>query len=215
MEETTIQPPLEGGVPPSPEPKKPFWRKIPGFRSGKPWKIVLASAIYGIIILFIVAVNSSGDPKQQAKDKSSTSASTATAPSKQTIPQTPPETPEQFKESCQKILFDDLARDTEKYSGKRFTCTGEVIQVLEQGNNVSMRVNITQKGSGNYKYWSDTILVNYIKTTDESRILEKDVIQLWGSVIGRKSYKAVMGQEITLPEVAAKYVTVVQKRPAQ
>lgn len=35
------------------EPKKSFLRKIPGFRSGKPWKIVIASVGY-LIILFVV-----------------------------------------------------------------------------------------------------------------------------------------------------------------
>lgn len=37
-----------------PQKKPPFWRRIPGFRSGKPWKMVVASVIYlcGLLIIF-------------------------------------------------------------------------------------------------------------------------------------------------------------------
>ncbi|WP_027718424.1 hypothetical protein [Desulfovirgula thermocuniculi] len=45
--------------------------------------------------------------------------------------------------------------------------------------------------------------------------LENDIIQLWGTVKGRTTYKAIFGQEVTLPEITAKYVTIVQRRASQ
>ncbi len=33
---------------------EPFYRKIPGFRSGKPWKMALAGFVYGLFLLIIV-----------------------------------------------------------------------------------------------------------------------------------------------------------------
>jgi uncharacterized membrane protein YcgQ (UPF0703/DUF1980 family) len=134
---------------------------------------------------------------------------------KTTVIQEPTETMEQFKATCEKISSDELLRDTEKYVGKRVVLTGEVIQVLEKDNNVTMRVNITEKGTSQFTYWEDTIIVEYTRPSNESRILEEDIIQFWGTVKGRITYKAIFGQEVTLPEIAAKYITVVQKRPSQ
>lgn len=61
-----------GNIPTQEEPvKRQFWRKIPGFRSGKKWKMVTASVFYGILLLFFIGAMSS-DPDntpQQTKDK--------------------------------------------------------------------------------------------------------------------------------------------------
>lgn len=183
-------------------PKKSFFQRIPGFRSGKWWKKAIASIFYGIVLLFVIGLimSSSGTSSQNSKT---------------TVTQDPTETMEQFKATCEKISSDDLARDTEKYVGKRVVLTGEVIQVLEKDNNVTMRVNVTKKGTPEFTYWEDTVLVEYTRPSNESRILEEDIIQFWGTVEGRITYEAIFGQEVTLPEIGAKYITVVQKRPSQ
>ncbi|MEN3009069.1 hypothetical protein [Pseudothermotoga sp.] len=181
-------------------PKRSFFRKIPGFRSGKLWKKIIASIFYGIMFLFVIGLIISISTSEQ---------------SSKTNTREPPESPEQFKATCEEISYDELARDTERYVGKRVTLTGEVIQVLEKGNNVIMRVNVTKKDAFLFSYWTDTILVEYTRPPNESRILEEDIVQLWGTVKGRITYKAIFGQEVTLPAVDAKYITVVQKRPSQ
>lgn len=176
-------------------------------------------------VLFIIAV---AIPSEPTKPTTSSQQEAAPATTQQpeveatktpapvpSPPPTPSETPEEYKNSCQKILYDDLARDTEKFVGKKSTLTGEVIQVMESGNSVQMRVNITKKGSSNYTYWSDTIFIDYTRKSDEARILEDDIIQVWGPVIGRLKYESTMGQEITIPHVTAKYLSVIKKRPAQ
>ena len=55
--------------------------------------------------------------------------------------------------------------------------------------------------------WSDTIFVDYrANSTSDARILEGDVIQLWGEFVGIKSYKAVLGQTIQIPHVVARAI---------
>ncbi len=58
-----------------------------------------------------------------------------------------------------------------------------------------LRIAITR---GSYDIWTDIIYSEY---QGEFRPLEDDIIQFWGTVVGRKTYTTVMGSSITLPEV--------------
>ena len=60
--------------------------------------------------------------------------------------------------------------------------------------------------------WKDTIFVEYRRSSDtEPRILEGDIIRLYGDFKGLKSYKAVLGQTITVPRVVA---SVIERQPS-
>jgi len=201
-----------------PREKLPFWRRIPGFRSGKPWKMVVASVIHlcGLLIILGVLADTESKPPTASPvtagwSTASVSPQASGAPAAEP-PQPQPESAEQFKASCRTINFDALARDTEKYVGQRVVFTGKVVQVLEMGSKTAMRVNVTK---GEYGIWEDTVWVNYTRKPDESRILADDIIKFWGTVRGRRTYTAVLGQEITLPEIDAKYLLVTQKRSEQ
>jgi hypothetical protein len=83
---------------------------------------------------------------------------------------------------------------------------GEVIQVIEDGLNVMLRINVTH---GKYDIWKDTVLVYYSKgSSSESRILEKDIVRFWGGFAGIESYKSIFGQTIQIPAIVARVITV-------
>jgi hypothetical protein len=112
-----------------------------------------------------------------------------------------PATPDEVKAKAQTIAYESLAREPSKYTGTTVTFTGKVIQVQESGRSVTLRVDVTK---GPFGSWSDTIYVEYRRTSDtEPRILEGDIIRLYGDFKGLKSYKAIMGQTITIPRVVA------------
>jgi hypothetical protein len=74
---------------------------------------------------------------------------------------------------------------------------------MESGSDLTLRVNVTENRFG----WSDTILVNYRRhSPSEDRILNNDVISLWGEYRGIISYKAIFGQTIQIPHVVAAIV---------
>jgi hypothetical protein len=93
--------------------------------------------------------------------------------------------------------YDDLARNTEQWTGRLVSLAGQVIQVMEDGKRQVLRVNITKTTYG----WEDTILVVY---DDGGRLLDKDVITLVAEVKGRVTYKTVLGAEVTVPQVATR-----------
>ncbi len=106
---------------------------------------------------------------------------------------------EDFKSECGYLSYQDLSRNPDNYIGQKVILTGEVIQVLEEGNDVDLRLNITK---GEY-FYTDTVYVTYSRREGQSRILEGDIVTIWGTYNGLISYKSVSGTEITIPQIDA------------
>ena len=99
------------------------------------------------------------------------------------------------KDRAINVSYDELMRNTDNYIGKIVYYRGKIVQVTEVSKNeYVLRVDVTEK-----PYWKDTIWVNYIG----KRLLEDDIIDVWGKVEGLKSYEAVLGNEVTIPEITS------------
>ncbi len=156
-------------------------------------KLVL---ILGAIILFFIIIsggdnNSSDDGRVSSKRKESRAS---------------------YIPKCTTIDYKSLARNPNSYIGRNYTFTGEVIQVLNGPNNkIDLRVNVTPKRYEylNETYYEDTMYVTYqYSSSTESRILEDDIITLYGSFAGIYSYESVMGAQISIPLINALYIDI-------
>lgn len=102
--------------------------------------------------------------------------------------------------NCVQITYDQLARNPDDYIGKAVWFRGKIVQVVD---NYHYRVNITQDAYG----WDDTVYVDIpfdsIKEF-EGKLLEDDIITVYGSGSGTKTYTSIFGASITIPEVEAK-----------
>lgn len=107
-----------------------------------------------------------------------------------------------FKEGCSALTYEQVARDPDAYRGEKATFTGEVIQVMQEGDTYTLRVNVTPTSYG----YKDTILVLYPAKAGDQRILEDDVVTLYGVMAGMYTYETVMGAELTVPLMSAQYV---------
>lgn len=114
----------------------------------------------------------------------------------------------EYKTQCTSMTYDTLAREPDKYIGKMVKFTGEIIQIQEDGNSVVMRINITK---GKYDIYKDTIWVNYRYADGEKKLLEDDIVNIWGELKGTISYKSIMGAEITIPQMNARCIEFVKK----
>lgn len=119
---------------------------------------------------------------------------------------------EEYKKDCQTYTYEEIARNPSDYEGKKAKFEGQVIQVLESGNDITLRIDITKEANefaeGGY-LWSDTIYVEYTrKASNESRILEDDIITVYGTMNGTKSYTTIVGSETTIPFLQAEYVDI-------
>ena len=114
---------------------------------------------------------------------------------------------EEYIASCESYTFKQIARNPSDYEGKRAKFTGEVIQVLDSyGIMYTLRVNITEN---EYGYYEDTIYVTYFpKDDNEPKILEDDIVTMYGELDGETTYEAVFGQSVTLPSFDCEYIDI-------
>lgn len=117
-------------------------------------------------------------------------------------------TKEEYLASCQTIAFEDLARNPDKYKGQAFRFTGEVIQVIEPtfGNTVVVRLNVTKTEFG---YYTDTIYATVSIPDGADRLLEEDILTIYGDCDGLYSYTSILNQKISLPKIRVKYYEIV------
>lgn len=111
-----------------------------------------------------------------------------------------------FKSGCQAFSYEQVARDPDSYYLQHCVFTGKVVQVMEDDGDFALRVNVTKTS---YSY-TDTIYVYYMEYANEgkTRILEDDIITIYGYNFGLMSYESVMGAKITIPSVIAEYIDI-------
>lgn len=112
-----------------------------------------------------------------------------------------------FKESCQTYTFEQMARNPESFKGTNVKVTGEVVQALYGTSSVDLRVNITKEGTYT-TYYTDTIYVTYYPEEGEDKILEEDIITVYGTSQGDYTYTSTLGTPVTLPLIYGKYVEI-------
>ena len=111
----------------------------------------------------------------------------------------------EYMNQCRTISYEKLSRNPEAYKGAYFTFLGEVIQVIEYGNSVQLRLNVTEVESYGTYYSKDPIYVTLRLHEDGNRILEKDIIRIYGQCEGLYTYVAVLGNTISIPKIDAEY----------
>lgn len=93
------------------------------------------------------------------------------------------------------ITYEQLARTPDNYKSKKVKFTGRVVQVMEGDDETQIRL----AADSNY----DTVLYCGIpKTlTNNNRVLEDDIITIYGTSYGLLTYNSTMGGKITIPAV--------------
>ncbi|MGM8141500.1 hypothetical protein [Enterococcus italicus] len=99
------------------------------------------------------------------------------------------------------ITYDQLARTPDDYMFKKVAFSGEIIQVIEDDDSTKYRLAV----DGNY----DTVMLIEISNDKLStRILENDLVSIYGLSMGTISYNSTMGGKITIPGVLVNLFTI-------
>lgn len=156
----------------------------------------LVLSIFAVIVFFSIIFPN--EESQNVKNQNETSYNY-----KETISK------EDYQELCEDYTYKQIARNPDKYIGKYITFTGEVIQVQEGiGNSVTLRINMTKNEYGSYE---DTVYCTYSYSDEDSKILEDDIIKIYGECQGDTSYTSIFGQKVTLPEIEIKYFDLIEE----
>lgn len=87
--------------------------------------------------------------------------------------------------------YDTLYRNIETHEGKVIHFQGEVVQVIIKGE---QRFDFRVAMNGEH---DQMVFLRY----SGNRVLDGDIIEVWGSVEGLHSYKSVLGATITIPDI--------------
>ena len=106
-----------------------------------------------------------------------------------------------YKKSCKTINYKDALRYPDKYEGQSTYWIGEIVQKVGENE---FRVSTKCEWFYGTRYCNDNVI--YVYYTGEESFIEDDYVKIWGEMAGNYSYKAVLGNEITIPLVRAKYM---------
>lgn len=108
-----------------------------------------------------------------------------------------------YKSECKTISYDSLSRTPDEYKGEKVKFTGRVLQVCSEASSALYYSTYRVATSGRY----DNVMYIYVDNYGSgTRILEDDWITFYGEYDGLYSYETVMGANMTIPSVKAKYV---------
>lgn len=111
---------------------------------------------------------------------------------------------EDYISSAKTYDYGELERNPDKYKGEVAEFKGKVIQVSESFFSTIYRVNVNYVDED----WQDTIYVSYKREDDEERVLEDDIVTIYGDLDGVETYTSVLAGRVTIPSVKAKYIII-------
>lgn len=115
-----------------------------------------------------------------------------------------------FKDACQEYDYKDLMRNADSLKGNKIVVTGEVVQVVyesEEGNSESQYRVSTGKEEYDDGYFDDDIVL-YYKRGDSPKLIEDDIVTIYGELSGTEEYTTILGAKVTVPVVTGVYVTI-------
>lgn len=99
------------------------------------------------------------------------------------------------------IPYNQLKKNADRYRGEKVVYRGQIFQIQESnyGGGI-MLLSVTDEG---YGFWDDNIWVNY---NGHIRSAEDDIITVYGTITGSKTYETQIGGSTYVPKLRAKYI---------
>ncbi len=94
------------------------------------------------------------------------------------------------------ITYDQLARTPDDYKDEKVKFQGKVLQILEDADHDYIHMRLAVNGS-----YDDVLYCEYKKNIVSQRVLEDDVITIYGVSYGLYSYDTAIGSKVTIPAV--------------
>ncbi|WP_061840126.1 hypothetical protein [Tetragenococcus halophilus] len=93
------------------------------------------------------------------------------------------------------ITYDDLARNPDDNKFENVTLSGTIIQVLEGSSSSQYRLAVDDN-------YDNIVLIDIPEKLLDSRVLEDDILTIYGESEGTVDYESTMGGNITVPFVS-------------
>ena len=159
----------------------------------------LVTSIIGFFVFMFVLVVSVNNNNGEVKDSGYSD-------------ETKTETKEEFITSCQEYQYKVLARNPDDYIGSRIVVDVKITQILQGGlfdSGEYYRVYTNDE----YDFWSgDEFFMNDCRVDDDVKLLEDDIIRVYGEFDGMQSVKrALTGTKELVPAINAYYIELLEE----
>ncbi len=179
-----------------------------GDKPFKESKWIHAGGYFSLIIVLVLIVAALGSLFSNESPQNNYDAISDAIPTPQyTIPGTPvqrqtssTQSIDQVKATATTISYEELFRNNRNYIGDTVYFRGQIIQ----GYSPSPGMYVYRIATDNYR---DVLYVN----SQGSPFLVYDEVDLWGKVKGMKTYTSVLGNDITIPEIDAIQIELVNE----
>ncbi|MDA2190707.1 hypothetical protein PDN08_23755 [Bacillus cereus] len=108
---------------------------------------------------------------------------------------------EKQKQEAKQIRYAELKKNPDKFKMEFVKYQGEILQIMESGNSTMIRLAVTKESYGYNS--NDIIYVTYDGTT---QFVDKDIVTVYGRVMGSHTYESTANYKITLPQIEAKII---------
>lgn len=98
------------------------------------------------------------------------------------------------------VTYENLARTPNDFKKEKISLNGKVIQVIEGDSGIT---NLRLAVNSDY---NSIVFVEYRSSIVPQRILEDDLITIYGESTGLYSYKSTMGGQISIPGIIANII---------
>ena len=112
---------------------------------------------------------------------------------------------EDYKSLCKEITYDELARNGNNLIGEKVRIKGQIIQVSYDEGIGSSEYRVATK-EDEFGLWFDDVVYLFYDHSDNAKLLEDDIITIYGEISGDYTYESVGGGSITIPSIAGVYV---------
>lgn len=120
---------------------------------------------------------------------------------------------EEYKKECEEVDYKELCRYPEKYEGKRVKVQVKVYQILSESkadNGKAWRAYSDSDGLG--LYYSDEYYLLDMRSADSVKILDEDIIVVYGEFSGLKSITRALTNTVDeLPEIEVRFAELVSE----
>lgn len=101
------------------------------------------------------------------------------------------------------ITYDQLARTPDDYMGSKVKFTGRVVQLIEGQNDVEIRLAVNDD-------YDTIVYCAYDPSIVDGRVLEDDMITVYGTSAGIISYQSTLGGKISIPGILVDKIEIQQ-----
>lgn len=108
------------------------------------------------------------------------------------------------KKNYKSVSYSKVARNPDDYEGKQLKFSGKVVQVMDGDDETQIRLAT----DGEY---DDVVLVGYDPAIVDERVLEDDMVTVYGTSVGLITYESTLGGEITIPAMVADKIIIDEK----